>query len=334
MSEPMTHPTERALISALIQDPTDWLEVRASLTTDDFSDVQCRKVYEAIEEMDGRVDLVLLTDWLRTHYPDLVGFASEIADEGMVSLCMDYARAVKNESKNRSLLAVGGEMISGIGKKSADKTIAEVEGKLISLYDNEVRNFRDAETMAKDFIDRVAEAKNRKIDIGGLPTPWVPMNAHINGLQNSDLIIIGARTSQGKTAMMLQMADHVACALRKRAAFFSLEMSENALMTRLVSQKAGIPFVSIRNGQLDECQLAYVADTAGLIAESKLSILDVSMIDIFGIRAHLKRMCNRDEKPDAVFIDYLTKISVDSSSEDRMDLKVGQLVQQLKSCAK
>jgi replicative DNA helicase len=185
----------------------------------------------------------------------------------------------------------------------------EVESKILAIRKNDDSELR--EQNPKDLlmavvhdIESLYESRGK---VSGLPTGFAEIDRLLNGLQPADMIVIAARPSMGKTALAMNIAEHIALVEKKTIAFFTLEMSDKALMQRALLSKSHINLQRVRMGFMSERDFPVLTANAGLLAQGRLRIIDAIGATIGAIRAKARRLKRKHPDLAAIFLDYIQK---------------------------
>jgi replicative DNA helicase len=184
--------------------------------------------------------------------------------------------------------------------------------------------------LLKDAYERASHAKESD-DYSGISTGFKELDVLLGGFQKSDLIVLAARPSVGKTALALDMMRHAALIEKKNVAFFSLEMSNMQIMDRLLGMQSGIPFWEIRTNKLNEEKVVKLANTMGELADANIFIDDSPGQNINQIRTKARRLM-LEQGVDIIFVDYLQLMH--GNTKESRALEVGEVSQGLKNLAK
>ncbi|MBF0211466.1 MAG: replicative DNA helicase, partial [Desulfamplus sp.] len=334
---------EESLLSAILIDNDTIMDVLDVIKPEDFYKKAHEKIFKAITELFAKaepVDLVTVATKLREkgEIEDIGGaaFLASIADAAPVAVnAIHYAKIIKGKSTLRALIHSSMEMIERCMKDRGDFE------DIIDFAQNSV--FKIAELRATAYFTGLSELLNlnlkqiehRKDNKGfalGLTTGYKNLDAITSGLQKSDLIIIAARPSMGKTAFALNIARNVAYNDGASVAIFSLEMSKEQLSMRILTSEARIDSKRLKGGYIDDKDLAHVS--AACVSIDKLSIYidDTPNITVMEIRAKTRRLM-MDKGLGLVIIDYLQLMKAPFRSE-RRDLEIAEISRALKGLAK
>jgi replicative DNA helicase len=316
---------EEAVIGSLLIDGTAIFQVADFLQSSDFYFEQNRHLYEAslaLYQRDEAINQVTLAQELtRLGKLDSCGGVARLSY--LVSVCptsldiLHYARIVYRLSVMRQLI-VAGDRISAIGYESApdvEESIAKAEGVLFRLRrgggTNDLTHIR--EVLDKYFEVAPESSEDRPERLAAIPSGFNGLDEFLNGMQRADLVIVAGRPSMGKTSLALNIARNAAVQHRACVALFSLEMSRDSLVTRLVSSEAGINARRIRFGEhKTEDEERKVMEATGILSESPIYIDDTPMIRMAEMRSKALRL-NYERGIDMVILDYLQLMQGESS---------------------
>ena len=341
---PHNNDAEMATLGALLLDSEALAIVFRYLRADDFYKLAHQKIFTAIvglfEEGKG-VDLLTLTDELRSQGTlDSAGgtaYVSTLTSVVPTSANVEYyAKIVQENSIRRLLLKIAGEMISSAHDDSLDgrAVIEEAEKKVFAVTDSQQRGqYRAARDIVPDAISAIEQLYHRKESYTGVPTGFTELDNMTSGFQNSEFIVIGARPSVGKTALALTMAANMAIKNKIPVGFFTLEMSEMALMNRLIASESRINSEKLRSGMLKPSDFHNLTEAAGRIYEAPLYIDDTPNMKLLDLRAQARRMLSK-EGVRIIFVDYIGLIEPESKNNVPRHEQVAEISRSLKSLAR
>ena len=322
---PQNDEAERAVIGAMLIDPNAIIRVQQYLSPDDFYSSRHKRIYEALLKLFNKginPDLLTITGELEKMgtlemaggYDTVASLTHAVPSSANAEY---YAQSVQDCSLRRGIIGISGDYAS----KAYDETrearvlLEEIQQKLIQISDpRRVFRWKKAEHVVKETVDYIDTARKLKAEYTGIPTGFKKLDSLTSGFQNAELIIIGARPGMGKTSIALNMAADMAIRQKKCTAFFSLEMTDRALMLRLLSSESGIDSSKLRKGFFEKSEHDKLFRAGGRIHEAPLFIVDMPMT-ILNIQA-MARMLRLQEKVEIVFIDYIGLIT-----QDNMHLK-------------
>ena len=246
-----------------------------------------------------------------------------------------YARSVSEKSTLRKLIRLVGEIENNCyaGKESLEVILEDTEKQVFDLVQR--RNTGDNVPIRKivmNALQRIEAASMNDGNITGIATGFFDLDVMTSGMQPADLVLIAARPSMGKTAFVLNIAQHAAFKLKRPVAIFSLEMSKEQLVNRLFSLESSVDAQHLRNGQLDENEWEKLIESAGVIGKSKLIIDDTPGISIQELRSKCRKF-KLEHGLDMIIIDYLQLMSGGGRSESRQQ-EISEISRSLKALAR
>ncbi|MBP5747285.1 MAG: replicative DNA helicase [Treponema sp.] len=310
---------EKATLGAILLDWSSIGDVISYLRSDNFYSQQNQIIYESMTGLFAKGihgDMLTLIDDL-TKQGNLdkaggVAYVSSLTDTVPTSSNVDYyAKIVLDNSTRRNLIKISSDIKSESfdETKESRKILEEAEQKIFKLTDvnqaSKVFSMRDVVPKTIKLID--FHYKN-KDSCSGIPTGFTQLDSMTSGFQNSEMIIIGARPSMGKTAMALSMMQHIAIEKRIPCGFFSLEMSAEQIGQRILSQVARIPGTKLRSGMLKTEDFKKLQDAATICFDAPLHIVDTPNMKLLDLRAMARRM-RVNQKVQIIFIDYIGLIT-------------------------
>ncbi len=338
---PQNIEAEKSVLGSVLLDKDALINVSGWLQPVHFYDDRHALIYQTILELFENglpIDLVTISDRLkkkkilskvggRAYLTDLASFVPTSAH------AEEYGNIVKENSTRRGLISSAAE----ITNLSLDETmqISEVVDKSETLLFNVAQegvrsNFVHVKELLKDAYERAAHAKDTD-DYSGISTGFKELDVLLGGFQKSDLIILAARPSVGKTSLALDMMRNAALGEKKNVAFFSLEMSNMQIMDRLLGMQSGIPFWEIRTNKLTDEKVVKLANTMGELGDANIYIDDMAGQHINQVRTKARRLA-MEQGLDIIFIDYLQLMH--GSNKESRTLEVSEVSQGLKNLAK
>ena len=335
---------EQAALGSLLSDNEAVSSaIQHHLTPDDFYSRANNRIYDAIMALDTRglrPDIQTVVQELKQMGKlDEAGGASYVSSLTTVipsSANIDYyAQMVKNYSLKRSLLGVASRI--GVNaydeSKEANELLEEVQQNIFELSDSrQVFTSRKIGDVLKDAIDIIENVMKSKNPITGISTGFDKLDQMTSGFQRDEFIIIGARPSVGKTALALNMASNIAFHQKKPTAFFSLEMSEIALVHRLISSEAMVHAQNLRSGFLSSGDFKKIVDSMGIIFEAPFYIVDIPNMNLLNLRSQARKLRSQ-QQVEIIFIDYLGLIGHEIKGLPRFE-QISEISRSLKSLAR
>jgi replicative DNA helicase len=342
---PQNLEAEESVLGGVLLDNTAIDRALESITADDFYREAHRKIMRAMIELNQRgepVDLVTLSDVLtvRGELPDVGGAAylAELADKVPTAANVAYyARIVRQKSVLRSLIQTATEIATRGYETGADvdQFLDEAEHKIFEISERKVRPqfFKIREIMVES-MKAIEQLYERKELVTGVPTGFIDLDRMTAGLQPADLIVIAGRPSMGKTAFALNIAEYVALTAKVGVAIFSLEMSKEQLVLRMLCSEARVDQSKVRAGFAAERDFPKIAMAASRLAESPIYIDDTPALSVLELRAKARRLKReREAKLGVIIVDYLQLMRGHSDADNR-EQEISSISRSLKALAK
>lgn len=342
---PQSIESEQAVIGAMIMDRDAIVVASEILMPSDFYSKQYGVLFESMVELNNEyipVDLVTLQNRLKEkEVPPEVSsleFVKDLLDAVPTSANVKhYAEIVKEKSTLRTLIKANEQIASECyeGRESLESILETAEKRVTDITQNRTAgDFVSIRSVVMNAMDKIAAASQQKGNVTGVPTGFIDLDYKTAGMQPSDMILIAARPSMGKTAFVLNIAQYVAFHENLCVAIFSLEMSKEQLVNRLFSLESNVDSQHIRTGQLTDAEWEKLGESANVIGRSNLIIDDTPGISVADLRAKCRKF-KRDNDLKMIIIDYLQLMSGSSkrSSESRQQ-EISEISRSLKSIAR
>jgi len=334
---------EVAALGAIMIDPEALPSVIRFLKTEDFYKTAHQRIYEAMLALYDRgqaVDLITLTDELRTRGTlDHVGgaaYVSKLTSAVPTSANVEYyARIVQSSSLRRHLSRVASEIVAQAHEDSMDVRliVEEAERKIFEISDRQqTGSYRTAKDLVKQTYEIIEKRSHSPETCTGIASSFKELDDMTSGFQDSEFIVIGARPSVGKTAFALTVLANVAIRQKIPAALFSLEMSGQAIMQRLLSMEARIESSRVRTGLFRPSDHAKILEACSRIYEAPLYINDSPGLKLLDLKAQARRMKSSNGIR-IIFIDYITLITSENSELPRHE-QIAEISRSLKALAR
>ena len=338
---PQNIEVEQSLLSCMLMDKDSIIAVSGWLLADHFYDDRHILIYSSILELFNEglpVDLITLTDNLKKKKKlTSIGGRAYLADLAtMVATSAhaeEYGEIIKESATRRGLITAARHITEFAFNESTsiDEVIDKAEKQVFEVAQSGTKaNFVHIKDLLKDAYERAERADKDEAYLG-VSTGFKDLDDLLGGFQKSDLVILAARPSVGKTALALDMMRHAALVEGKTVAFFSLEMSKTQIMDRLLGMQSGIPFWEIRTGRLSDKKFMKLADTMGELADANIFVDDQAGQHINALRTKARRLA-LERGVDIIFVDYLQLMH--GNSKESRTLEVGEISQGLKNIAK
>lgn len=337
---PFSTDAEQSVLGSILIQPDSFDKVAPILTADDFFIEEHKQIFETMRELYKKnrdIDAVTLVDALvREGVYDKAGGAQYMKIIAQVvptaANIVDYAKIVKDKSTLRRLITaceeISGEAYSEIGE--VEHTLDAAEQRIFEIAEHrESKNFERIDAVLKRVYENLEILSKDKNAFKGTPTGFSGIDRVLVGMGESDLVLIGARPGMGKTSFALNIGTNVAKSTKKAVAIFSLEMSADQLVTRMLSSEAMVESVALRSGNISEEDWVKLAHAAAELAESEILIDDTTGQTITAMKAKLRRVKNLG----LVIIDYLQLMQSDRRIDNRVQ-EVADISRNLKIMAK
>lgn len=334
---------EQAVLGALLIDPDAIIKVAPIVRADDFYLEKHAWIYDAIYALHERrepVDFLTVVAELerRGKLNDVGGPAYITALINAVPTAIHvehYAHLVERTAILRRLIAASGD-IAGMaydGAEDIDAVIDRAEEVIFSVAQRRMsRDMIPIRVAVDQFIDRLDYVQKHQGELLGVPTGFIDLDKLLGGFQPSDLIIVAGRPGSGKTSFALSILQHAALVKKKRVAVFSLEMSAEQLVQRLVASMAVLDSQNLRLGKIKDEDYSKLVKATGELSEAQIFIDDSAAITPMEIRAKARRL-HSEYGIDLVIIDYLQLMTVRGRVENRVQ-EISQISRQLKELAR
>ncbi|MDR2070239.1 MAG: replicative DNA helicase [Treponema sp.] len=340
---PHNEEAEKATLGAMLLDAEAVSVAMQYLKPGDFYINRNRRVFEAIRTLSDqglKADIITIVEELkRTGELDGAGgppYVASLTNVVPTTANIDYyAKVVQDCSLRRSLIRVSNEVVAKSFDESQESRVIleETQQRIFELTDSrQTFTFKSIKEIIPPVINIIESRYHSKNQYTGVPSGFDDLDQYTSGFQPSELIIIGARPSIGKTALALTMATNIAIHQKVPTAFFTLEMSDVALVQRLISGEANIESNSLRLGKLKPSEFSKLLDAAGKIYEAPLYIVDMPNMKLLDLRSQARRLRSQ-QKVEIIFVDYLTLISSENSQLPRHE-QVAEISRSLKSLAR
>jgi replicative DNA helicase len=339
---PHSQEAEESVLGAMLIDKDAVIAVAEFLLPEDFYDERLRDIYQACLDLyEGRtpIDVLTVTERLKKR-KNLKGigsssFLADLANKVPTAAHVEhYGRIVKDTATKRALMSAATRLVEVSMDEglAANEALDKAESEIFSLSQKSLSkafiSVRD--TLAESF-DRLDELHKSGAGIRGVPTGFTDLDDALAGLQQSNLIILAARPGVGKTSLAMNIAQYVAVELKRPVGFFSLEMSREELVDRLLVAQADIDAWKLKTGKLSEDDFTKLSDAMGVLAEAPLFIDDTPALSILEMRTKARRL-QVESGVDLIVVDYL-QLARSRQLENRVQ-EVSEISQGLKNLAR
>ena len=342
--QPHSQEAERAVIGSMLMDQEALGSVMEIITKEDFYDTANGILFEVMMELYNEAkpnDLVLIQEKLREKDvpPQMLemefmrGFLDSVATSVNVK---NYARIVYEKSVLRKLIKINEEVAGScyLGREPLEDILADTESRIFKLLEGRgSKEFVPIDQVALSVLDKIERASRTKETVTGIPTGFIDLDYKTSGLQPSDLVLIAARPSMGKTAFVLNLVQHIALRKQITCIFFSLEMSKEQLVNRLISMETGINSQSLRTGDLKDSDWETLVSGVVSVGDAKLVIDDTPGISVTELRSKCRKL-KLERGRSVVIIDYLQLMTSKRKGIESRQQEISDISRSLKALAR
>ncbi len=340
---PNSMEAEQSVIAAMLMDSDAVLSATELITADDFYNSQYKVLFQAIIDMYSAgvpIDLLTLQDKLsHMDVPPELGSVEFLKDLlGSVAISANvkyYARIVREKAILRNLIRATEDIANTcyVGKETVDDILEETEKKIFGLVQNRgTGDYVPIRQVVINAMEKIEAVSKTRGTVTGVPTGFIDLDYKTSGFQNSDLILVAARPSMGKTAFVLNVAEHMAFRKNVTVAIFSLEMSKEQLVNRLFSLESNVDSQKIRTGDLEDSDWERLIESANVIGNSNLIIDDTPSISIGELRSKCRKY-KLEHNLGIIIIDYLQLMTAGGHVESRQQ-EISEISRSLKAVAR
>ena len=335
---------EQSVIGSMLMDREAIITATEILAAEDFYQQQYGVMYTAMVELfnEGKpVDLVTLQNRLKEKdVPPEVSsleFVRDIITTVPTSANVrSYANIVREKAILRRLIRINEDISNDcyLGRESMDDILGDTEKRIFDLLQSRTsRDLVPIRQVTLDVLDKIEEASRSKEIVTGVPTGFVDLDYKTSGFQPSDLILLAARPSMGKTAFVLNILDYISVRRNLPCMVFSLEMSKEQLVQRMISMESNVNTQKLRTGNLTDAEWDAVVEAVGQIGSSNMIIDDTPGITVTELRSKCRKM-KLERGLDMVIIDYLQLMSGSGRSGDNRQQEISEISRWLKALAR
>jgi replicative DNA helicase len=325
---PHSREAEEAVIGSVMINPESYYDVAQFLQAEDFYIHRNQWVWTAFTRLHERrvpVDFLTVTEEL-----DQMGHLSEIGGPAYLTALIQqvptslhaeaYAHIIEQNSIRRRMLDAANQVarLAYNQQNTIDTVIDDAEKAIFSISERRARHdLQPIKMVLSEYYDRIDELSQRGSELYGVPTGLTDLDRLLGGLQKSDLLIIAGRPGMGKTGFLLSVAKNAAQKHKKHVAIFSLEMSNEQLVQRLIAQETGIDTQRLRTGQLEEDEWPLFTHAIEVLSGTQIFLDDTPAITPMQIRTKCRRL-HMEFQLDLVIVDYLQLMSGDTRNDNRV----------------
>lgn len=335
--------SEQCVIGSIIVEEQTLVPVAEILDREDFYIDAHKVIYDSMIELGNErkpIDMITLTNRLKEKgYLDQVGGVTYLTSiTNMIPTTSNvkvYAEIVKKNSTLRKLIKASNDIIS-MGYEASDSLddiLNVAEKKIFDIsQDRMSQDFKPISEVLTSVTAMIEEVYSKGSDITGLDTGFIDLNKKLGGFHKSDLILIAARPGMGKTAFALNLVANVAIRSKSSVAVFSLEMSKEQLVQRLLSSQSNVALDNINKGKIADDEWKKLTDAMTVLSSSHIFIDDTPGIKVSEIRSKCRKL-KMEKGLDMIMIDYLQLMEADGRADNRQQ-EVSKISRSLKILAK
>ncbi len=342
-SIPHNREAEEAVVGAVLINPEVYYDVAQFLQADDFYIHRHKWIWEAFTSLHEQripIDLLTINEEL-----DRKGQLSEIGGPAYLTTLVNqvptslnaesYGHIVESHSIRRKMINAANSIASMAYNEDStvDNVMDEAEKAVFNVSERRLRHdLQPISAVLSEYYDRIDDLAKRDEDIYGVPTGFIDLDKMLGGLQPSDLLIIAGRPGQGKTGFLLSVAKNAALTHKKHVAIFSLEMSNEQVVQRLIAQETGIDSQRLRTGKLQENEWPLFAHAVEVMSDTHIFLDDTPAITPLQLRTKCRRL-HLEHHLDLIIVDYLQLMGGETRNENRVQ-EVSYISRNLKVLAR
>ena len=334
---------EQSVLGSILLDKDAMISVSETLIPEDFYKEAHKVIYECMLKLyngQSEIDLITLAEELRDQgYLDDIGGIPYITSLSTIvpttSNIKYYVNIVKEKSILRQLISAANDIINlGYdGSAKVEDVLENAEKKIFDISQERTTNdFKQINQVLRDTYDMIEKLYTEKNEVTGLTTGFRDLNKKINGFQKSDLLLVAARPAMGKTAFALNLVQNAALKGDASVAVFSLEMSKEQLVQRMLSSQSNVELKKIKTGKLGANDWPRIIEAMAVLSEAKIHIDDTPGIKISELRSKCRKL-KIEKGLDLVLIDYLQLMEGEGNNESRQQ-EIAKISRSLKILAK
>ncbi len=341
---PHDNVAERSIIGSMLMDADAVSDVSGLLNKEDFYNAQYGILFEAMTTLHGEgkaIDEVILAERLRSMgAPESLyqmNYLGDILAEQLTSAnAKDYAKIVREKSLLRQMIRTSETIAKDCyeAQGSVDAIMNDAENSIFNLVQSKSgsRDFPTMQSIVVDVIDEIEEASRKDGRINGLATGFIDLDHQLTGLHKGELILVAARPAMGKTAFVLNIAKNVILKEKVPTVVFSLEMSKESLVTRMIAMDALVDAQGIRTGTLTDDDWDHILESTDRLSRAPLFIDDNSSITIPELRSKCRKL-KQTQNLGLVIVDYLQLMNSNRPVESRQQF-ISEVSRALKGVAR
>lgn len=335
--------SEQSILGSILLDKDAIITVSETIRPSDFYKEAHKIIYECMLKLSNKnepIDLITLTEELKKqgHLDDVGGISYITSLSTIVPTTSNvkyYADIVKEKSVLRQLIKASNDIIN-LGYENSvkvEEVLERAEKRIFDISQEKASDdFKSINEVLADAYDMIEKLYTNKSDVTGITTGFKDLNKKINGLQRTDLILIAARPAMGKTAFSLNLVQNAALKGDASVAVFSLEMSKDQLVQRMLAAQSHVELKKIKTGTLDENDWPRIIDAMAVLSNASIHIDDTPGIKISELRSKCRKL-KIEKGLDLILIDYLQLMEGEGNNESRQQ-EIAKISRSLKIIAK
>lgn len=340
---PHSPETEKTVLGGILVNNRNLNVVLSIITPDDYYKEANRKILDRMILLVDKglpIDLVTLTEALQK-----AGCLEEVGGPSYLSSLMDgvpkslnieyHARIIKEKALLRRLITSSARIISSSyeQKMDADELLDDAQTAIIDVAEQRIKpGFVSVESLAAPVMEFIKALRSRKEAVTGIPTGFRDLDTLTAGFHDSEFIVVAARPSMGKTALCLNISQHIGLKTDRSVGFFSLEMSKEQLMMRLLCAEAHIDLQSVRTGYINDADFKRLRQSAETLSQANIFVDETPALSVMEMKAKARRL-KMEQHLDIVFIDYMQLMRAGGRFESRVQ-EISYISRSFKELAK
>ncbi len=340
---PHSREAEEAVIGAILINPEAYYDVAQFLQGDDFyihRNQWIWNVFTRLHERRSPIDFVTVCEELEQH-----GQLGEVGGPAYITALINqmptslhaeaYGHIVEESAIRRRMLAAANQVarLAYNQENTVDTVIDEAEKSIFGISERRTRHdLQPIQQVLSEYYDRIDQLSRRGEEMYGVPTGLIDLDRLLGGMQKSDLLIVAGRPGMGKTGFLLSVAKNAAQIHKKHVAIFSLEMSNEQLVQRLIAQETGIDTQRLRSGKLSDDEWPLFTHAIEVMSDTHIFLDDTPAITPLQLRTKCRRL-HLEYQLDLILIDYLQLMSGDTRNDNRVQ-EVSYISRNLKVLAR
>lgn len=342
-AQPHDRQAEEAVLGSVLINPDSYYDVAQILQADFFYIIRNRWIWDVFHHLhENRIPIDILTT---SKELENRGQMEEVGGQAYLLMLVNqtpsslnaaaYANIVEETSVRRRMLASANEMakLAYQPEKSVENIIDSAEKAVFGLSERRIRrDLQSMKTVVDHYYDNISQRYQRDEEIFGVPTGLPTLDTLLGGLQKSDLLIVAGRPGSGKTGFLLTVAKHAAMKHKKHVAMFSLEMSNEQLVQRMIAQETGISTDNLRTAKFKGDEWDLFTHAVGVLEDVPIFLDDTPALTPIQMRTKCRRL-HLEHRIDLILVDYIQLMSGDSRNENRVQ-EVSYISRNLKTLAR